>query len=33
LTIIRELYTNSETVEPSFLHLFRFYQWVVTDLA
>ena len=33
LTIIRELYKNSETVEPSFLHLFRFYQHVVTDLA
>jgi hypothetical protein len=33
LTIIRELYKNSETVEPVFLNLFRFYQHVVTDLA
>jgi hypothetical protein len=33
LTIIRELYNNSETVEPVFLNLFRFYQHVVTDLA
>jgi hypothetical protein len=33
LAIIRELYKNSETVEPVFLHLFRFYKHVVTDLA
>ena len=33
LTLIRELYKNSETVESSFLNLFRFYQHVVTDLA
>ena len=33
LTIIRELYNYSETVEPFFLNLFRFYQHVVTDLA